>query len=287
MRAFLLVLLLAACASPPKPAAPEDAEMRRSARVGRVAFNLERPDEAVTQYRAALSRAQARDDLPAIADLGYDLAVAQLRANDPKAALATATSIRAELARRRAPDLPELDLAEATALYRTGAPAQSDALAASVQRAGDPEAAARASFLRGLIADAAGDTAGLQSALASLGAPADAETQADAAELSARLKLRQGDPAGARADAQRAAALRRDLPDYRGLARALALEAQAARQAGDQSAAADLYLRAGRSAAAQGDTDQARMWLRQAGAASDPAIRQAAATALAALTSGN
>ena len=59
MRAFLLGLLLAACASPPKPAAPEDAEMRRSARVGRVAFNLERPDEAVTQYRAALSRAQA------------------------------------------------------------------------------------------------------------------------------------------------------------------------------------------------------------------------------------
>jgi hypothetical protein len=42
----------------------------------------------------------------------------------------------------------------------------------------------------------------------------------------------------------------------RGLARALAIEGVAVERAGDKIAAADLFLRAGRSAAAQGDKTQ-------------------------------
>jgi hypothetical protein len=77
---------------------------------------------------------------------------------------------------------------------------------------------------------------------------------ADAAELRARLT-------DDLALALRAADLRRDQLDYRGMARALALAAQFATA---PNAAADLYLRAGRSAAGQGDTAQARLWLNQA-----------------------
>ncbi|MBV8094322.1 MAG: hypothetical protein JO110_14085 [Acetobacteraceae bacterium] len=57
----------------------------------------ERPLEAITQYRAALVRAEAREDLPAIADFSYDIAVAQFQAGQPAAALDTVAMLRAEL----------------------------------------------------------------------------------------------------------------------------------------------------------------------------------------------
>jgi hypothetical protein len=87
--------------------------------------------------------------------------------------------------------------------------------------------------------------------------------EADFAELAARLALRRSDPARAQQQAARAAELRQATLDYRGLARALAVEGVAAEHTGDK-AAADLLLRAGRSAAAQGDKASARVWLRRA-----------------------
>ena len=62
------------------------------------------------------------------------------------------------------------------------------------------------------------------------------------------------------------------------MARALALAAQYTPNA---SAAADLYLRAGRSAAAQGDAEDARTWLAEAReGAMDTALRKDADQAL-------
>ena len=58
--------------------------------------------------------------------------------------------------------------------------------------------------------------------------------------------------------------LRQATLDYRGLARALAIEATAAQRGGNEAAAADLFLRAGRSAAMQGDKNNARVWLSRA-----------------------
>ena len=84
------------------------------------------------------------------------------------------------------------------------------------------------------------------------------------AELAARLALRRGNPARARQQAARAAERRQATFDYRGLARALAVEGAAAERTGDKAAAADLFLRAGRSAAAQGGNSNARVWLRRA-----------------------
>jgi hypothetical protein len=105
------------------------------------------------------------------------------------------------------------------------------------------------------------------------------------------MRMRRNSPRGWRCDAEmrrlhgkqaaRAGELRQTTLDYRGLARALALEGAAAERAGDKAAAADLFLRAGRSAADQKDRELAKRWLRQAMSLSrDPALTQAAHSAL-------
>jgi hypothetical protein len=260
--------------------------MERYADAGHAALSLERPEQAVAQYRDALARARERDDTAAIGDFGFDLAVAELRAGRPQAAVATARGTEAELTRRGVAPVAALQLIEAVALYRAGQPVQADALAAWVEAASDRDAAARAAFLRGLVADDAGNTAGLRAALGRMAGAHGAEAEADTAELSARLSLRDGAAARAREQAEHAAALRRDLLDYRSLARCLALAGLAASRAGDNVAAARLYLRAGDSAAAQGDKPAATRWFSQAIALSrDPQLTQTARAALAALGS--
>ncbi|HEV2548286.1 MAG TPA: hypothetical protein VGU20_13185 [Stellaceae bacterium] len=283
MRSPLLLVLaaLAACGGGAPPSAtPVDETLQRETQAGRLAYELERSDEAVARYRAALTRAQERDDLGAIGDLGYNLSVAELRDNHPDRALADARQTRAELERRGAKPSPALLLAEATALYRLGAAADAEGIAARVAGDSDRDAAARATFLRGLIADEHGNAQGLAAALAALGAPATPSLQADAAELSARLALRRNDLTSAREEATRAAALRRDSLDYRGMARTLALAGEAARLSGDNAGAADLFLRAGRSALAQGDKPSARTWLQQSTALAPKSIVAAAASDL-------
>jgi hypothetical protein len=126
--------------------------------------------------------------------------------------------------------------------------------------------------------------AGLDRAIARLAQPTSPDEQADADELMARRSLRQAAFAAALTAAERAADLRRAALDYRGMARAVAVAADAQMHASNMSAAADLYMRAGQSAAAQGDTDMARLWFGKAiQLASDPAQREAARLAAAAL----
>jgi len=142
-----LLVLIGACSSAENnPPSPEDQTLARHEEAGRLAYSLDRPAEAVTQYQAALKQAEARDDLTEISNLSFNLAVAQLRANRPEDALATTARARAELIRRRGKPFPALLLAEATALYRTGAGTQADQLAGEVEQEGDSDAAAGASF---------------------------------------------------------------------------------------------------------------------------------------------
>ena len=282
----LLLLLLAACSNGEKQPAgpPEDQTLVRHEEAGKIAYGLDRPDEAVAQFEAALKQAQARDDLQAIGNLSFNLAVAQLRANRPQDALATTQLARAELVRRGSQPFPSLLLAEATALYRLGKRDDADSLAAGIEAAGDADAAAGASFLRGLIADEAGNDTGLRDALGRLSSVSVPLRVADRLELQARLALRQDDPANARAAAMQAAGMRQEAFDYRGMARALAVAGLAAEQAGEHELAADLYLRAGRSAAAQSDADTARPWLERAlSLTQDSSTEEAARTALAGL----
>lgn len=267
MKRVLLIALLfvAGCSgSPQKTATPEDETLKRDTNAGDLAYSLERPDEAITQYQAALTRAQARDDVAAIGDLGYDLAVTELRADAPDRALAFARETRAELDRRKVAPFPALLLAEATALFRLNQLEQADAMAERAQSGADPQTTARAIFLRGLIADQNGDEPGLAAAAAALQPGNAVPLQADANELAARLALRRSAPTDAVAAAERAASLRQEAIDYRGLARALALAGQGAKQKGDSAAAAVFYFRAGRSAAAQHDAASARLWLGEA-----------------------
>src|SRR5207248_1974746 len=186
--ALLLPLLLANCgrAAPDTGAPPTDEMLQRQTHAGQLAFELEGNEEAAAQYRTALSRAQARDDPDAIGDTGYNLAVAELRVNDPDKPLADARATRIELERRGSEPFPALLLAEATALYRIGAAAEADREAQRVQRSEDPDAVARATFLRGLIADDRGDAAGLAAAADALTTAKTPPFEADSAELAAR-----------------------------------------------------------------------------------------------------
>jgi hypothetical protein len=171
-------------------------------------------------------------------------------------------------------------------LYRTGASREADRMAAQVEAGGDPAAAARAAFLRGLIADEAGNEAGLDAALVRLAHPVSAEERADAYELAARRDIRAGAFAAAASEAAQAVALRRSAMDYRGMARGLAVQAEAVARMGDTTQAADLYMRAGESAAAQGDAGSARRWVHHAVALDDsPTLRRAARRTLAELAS--
>ena len=221
--------------------------------------------------------ARARDDAAAIGDYGYDMAVAQLAANQPNPALATVRMIRLELARRGAAPFAALDLAEATACYRLGDKATSDRLASQVEAGDEPIAALRASLLRGLIADETDDLAGLDRAIARLASAVSREQQADLAELVARHDVRLGAFATAAEQAGHAADLRREALDYRGMARALAVAAGAEARAGQMRLAADYYMRAGQSAAAQGDAITARLWLQRATELGDDTSLHAAA----------
>jgi hypothetical protein len=280
-----IVLWMASCSSAHQPTTPEDTKLHQNARAAGVALSLDRPEEAATQYERALERARARDDAAAIGDYGYDLAVTQLTANHPKQALATIRMTRNELARRGVVSFPELDLAEATALYRLGEKAASNTLATKVATGNDPASAARARFLQGLIADETGDAAGLDAAISYFSQPASADQQADGDELLARRDLRRGDFNAAIAEAERCANLRRTGLDYRGMARALSVAADAQVHAGNTRAAAELYMRAGQSAAAQGDPELARRWIKRAAEiGNDPVISEAARQAIAALS---
>jgi tetratricopeptide (TPR) repeat protein len=266
---ILLATCLVACASRPQ-APPEDPALASRIHAGNTAYDLERPEEAVAQYRAALALARTRDDATAIADAGFNLAAAELRAGHPSAAIAVAQEVQDELARRRRSD-HGLDLIIATAMFRMGDLAEADRIAAGLTVGGDRRLADSAWFLRGLIADTRGNRILLQTAVSSLSPTSD---PADAAELRARLDR----------NAQlalKAADLRRDALDYRGMARDLAL---AGHLTPDANAAADLYLRAGRSAAGQSDTPMAKAWLGKArDVAHDPALRGVATAELRSL----
>jgi hypothetical protein len=279
------VLSMAGCGSASPTTTPQDTTLHQSARAAGIADALERPEEASIEYQRALERARARDDASAIGDYGYDLAVTQLAANHPKQALATVLTTRAELALRGAASFPALDLAEAYSLYRIGQKQASDQMAARVEAGADTVAAARASFLRGLIADETGNTAELDTALAHLAQPVSADQQGDADELLARRDLRQGAFDAATAQAVRAADLRRTILDYRDMARALSVAADAQLRAGNTQVAAEFYMRAGQSAAAQHDADVARVWLRMVmEIGNDPTLQEAAGHALADLS---
>jgi hypothetical protein len=252
--------IAAACGGPPPPE-PPDPTLARQTRVAMLAWQQDRPVQAAALFRDALARAHARDDLAAIADLSASLAAAELRLGHAEAARDTAAAARAEVNRRGGAMPAELPLAEAAARWRLGDASGARALTAAIT---EGEAGARARFIDGLIAAEAGDAQALAAARAALPATDVPDLAADGAELAGRAALLAGDAAAARAALLNAAALRQEARDHPGMARALALASEAAAREGRGAEAADLALRAGRSAAAAGDARAAREWLARA-----------------------
>jgi hypothetical protein len=264
----IAVLALAACGGGPsgEPPPPPDNQLEQANRAGTQALSMDKPDLAVRQYKTALQRAYERDDAGAIADISYNLALAQMKVGDAKAALATVRTSLTNLERRHAAVPPQLYLVQAAAAYRSGdtALAETAAQEASSHPSNDPNTVARAWFIRGLIAAQRADRAGLAQAIAALPPSKEPDLQADRDELLGRQALLDGKPAEALALLEQSATGRQLALDYRGMARALALAGEAAVGAGRSSDAADLYLRAGRSALLQGDTATALPLLKQA-----------------------
>jgi predicted small lipoprotein YifL len=266
---LLSVLALAACGGggPVDPGPPPDVKLDQANNAGTQALSMDLPSLAVRQYKVALSRAYERDDSGAIGDVAYNLALAQMKAGDSKGAIATAREARAELDRRRAAVPPELILVQAAASYRSGdlIAAASTAQEVLDRGARDPDVVRRAWFIRGLVAADRSDAAGLAQAIAALAAPTkQADLEADRQELQGRAALLANDSAGALSLFEQSASNRQQALDYRGMARALSLAGDAALRSGRAADAADLFLRAGRSALLQGDAATATPLLKRA-----------------------
>jgi tetratricopeptide (TPR) repeat protein len=253
----------------------EDEQLLRSLTAARSAYLQGQPELATGLYREALQRARERDDQTAIAEISHDLGAAELQKGDAGAALATADAALEEMDRRGARETGPLRLLKAAALYRLGRSAEAAAAAravASDDRSG-PVIRARAVFVEGLIAGEAGDLRTVDQALSRLPAPdpRQPELAADRIELTGWRAFLVGDFGQARRAFLEAADGRRLALDYRGMGRALAAAGDAATRDSDFAAAADLYLRAGRSAMIRGEAVQARLWLARAGTLADRA----------------
>jgi tetratricopeptide (TPR) repeat protein len=280
--AVLAAALLYACSSVEQPA-PQDEELQRSLSAARSAYLQGQPELAANLYHEALERARERDDRKALAEISHDLGAAQLQNDDAEAALATARAALEEMEPGAYGAAP-LRLVEAVALYRLGQAGEASAAARRVVSdvQADPVVRARAVFVEGLIAAEAGDVRTVEESLSRLNVPDEQlpdqqlsdqqpELAVDRIELTGWRALLVGDLQQARDAFGAAADGRRLALDYRGMRRALAAAGDAAAQQRDFADAADLYLRAGRSAAVRGESGQARLWLGRAEALADRA----------------
>ena len=247
------LIALAACGSGAPHGPPADEALDTALESGADAIAIEEPGEAARGYANAYRFALQRDDASSLATAGAGEAIALERAGRAAAALDAAARTRVDLARRGASAPAILDLAEAAALLQLGRPADAARVAAPAEQSTDPPARERAVFLEGLAADALSDRATLAEArdriAAGMGKRPDRTVRADERELSARLALADGHPSAALDAARRAADLRRDALDYRGMRRALRLASRAADGTGDHAAAAALASDAAASAA--------------------------------------
>jgi len=278
--ALLPLLLLAACggSTPADEGPPPDKRLELANQAGTRALAVNRTADAIKQYRAALAVAYERDDAAAIGDVGYNLAVAELRSGAAADAARTARQIRAELERRRQAPPAELILVQAAAAYRLGAADEALAAAGEVlARAPAPEIATRAHYIRGAVLADRGDAQGLAQALAAIPPSTKPDQEGDRLELAGRAAVLAGTNDQAARDFEQAADQRRLALDYRGMARALSLAGDAVLRQGRTDDAAVLFLRAGRSALLQGDAatgktllDRADQLARQSG---DPGVR--------------
>ena len=269
---LLLILILfcgVGCSSAPteQSLSKVDEEFERTNRAARMAYDNGKLQQAVSLYNQALERAYVLDDLNAIVDSQYNLAVCLAGMNSYAEALERVNQSKAELARTNQNIPADILLLEATVVHRMGK--LKDAWQLTDMILLDPSRLSEAiqsktHFLRGLIAAERGDIHQLRHEIASLGEPSTVGLRADREELIGRLAMAESNWNEAIEAFDRTAEFRQDDFDYSEMANALALAARACEQAGKLSEASKRYLRAGRSASRQGENRDALNWLNRA-----------------------
>ncbi len=257
------------CSSTPKVQTRSggDQEFERTNRAARRAFDNGRLQQAVDLYKQALERAYVLDDFNAIVDSQYNLAVCLTGLNSYEEALERVNQSKAELVRANQNIPVDILLLEATILYRLGkldiAWQITDRILMDPSRLSEA-IQSKSHFLRGLIAGERDDINQLRNEIASLGKPSMAGLRADRQELLGRLSMAEENWNEAIEAFDRTAEFRREDFDYSEMVNALAMAARACEQAGKLSEASKRYLRAGRSAAQQGENRDALNWLDRA-----------------------
>lgn len=272
LRVPFLALLLTACASSPppetaEPASPLPARLEVQNRTALTAFEKGRFQQAADLYGQALETATAMDDSAAIVDALYNRAVSLMLAENYGDAAQAIRSAEGELARAGRSAPPELTLLAATLAYRTGDDARAWELTEILvgpTRSTNTQVIERAWFLRGLLAERAGDADALNNAISALQQSRDTDTRADRLELEGYRAEASGNPEAAIASLDAASRNRDEIADYRGKSRTLVAAAEVLEVQGRKQEAANRYLRAGRSAASRGSIREARAWLERA-----------------------
>ncbi len=268
---FIVIFLVGGvgCSSSPtgQDRSDTDEEFERASRAARMAFDTGKLQQAVGLYQQALERAYILDNSQAIVNTQYNLAVCLAGLQSYGKALERVHQAESELADVDQSIPADILLLEATLLYRLDRREEARRLIDQVLTESNPISAAvqsKAHFLRGLMAARRGDTQQLRQEIAALGEPATAGLRADREELVGRLSMAESNWNEAVEAFDRTAEFRQDDFDYSEMVNALALAARACEQAGKLSEASKRYLRAGRSAAQQGENRAALNWLNHA-----------------------
>ena len=260
------VLVLSSCGSSPQvqEQAAGDPGLERLNQAARQAFDRGRITQAASLYRRALERALVRDDTKAVVDAQYNLALCLARWGAHDEALRHIGQAETELSISDQHRLADLLLLKALLYYKTARPDDAwevtrQILSMAHQTA--PDVRSRTHYLRGLIAAERGDMGQLRDEIAALGNPGNPILRGDLMELNGHLAMGEQNWDAAVKAFDGAASLRRETLDYATMARVLALAAEASSKAGNATAAAQRFLRAGRSAGLQEDYKAARLWL--------------------------
>jgi tetratricopeptide (TPR) repeat protein len=260
------ILAVGGCGSSPQVQDKSviDQNLERLNRAARQAFDKGRIEQAAVFYRKALERALVRDDSGAIVDAQYNLAVCLMKLNSPAQAMQLVQRAETELALADQKKFADLLLLKAMLLHRSAKPDEAWQITGqilSMTPQTTPLIRGRTHFLRGLIAAEREDIHQLHTEMTALGQPQNALLRGDLAELQGHLAMAEQDWADAVEAFDDAVKLRRETMDYQAMIKDLALAAKASERAGKFKGASQRYLRAGRSAALQGDHDAARAWL--------------------------
>ena len=271
----MALALVVGCASrPPAELEPADRQLEQLNAAGRAAFAAGDYQLAAQVFGRALRRAYVRDDAASASDAAYNgaAALSRQRAFDPALALLD----EARLVERGAPGAPgdrlaTIDLLTVAILLEIERYDDASRLLTEALARLDVPAGARRSLLLYQVDLAIRrnhrDVADQRiAAIMQVNAPDPGELM-----IRGRYSRLHDDYSAAAERFIRAADIYREMVHYAAMARALADAAGARHRAKDHAAAADLWLRAARSAQLQGHEDWADTWSDQARAAASVA----------------